>query len=72
MRILESFPGEFASLSPDELEEKLHKALTQLAPVRGGELQLVADLACEMEDAYKQRLSKMLEDFAELEASGDF
>ena len=45
MRILESYPGEFQEIGPDAMEEKLHKALAQVAPVRGGELQLIADLA---------------------------
>lgn len=71
MKILESFPGEFAALTPEDLEEKLHKALEQLSPVRGGELQLVSDLALEMQEAYDLRVRKMLQDFAELEASGE-
>lgn len=71
MRILESYPGEFQELGPDALDEKLHKALEQLAPVRGGELQLIADLADEMGVTYTTRLHKMLDDLAELEESGE-
>jgi hypothetical protein len=71
MRILESYPGEFQELGPDAMEEKLHKALAQLAPMRGGELQLIADLADEMGIAYAERMRKMLDDFADLEESGE-
>lgn len=72
MKIMESYPGEFDSLSHEDLEEKLHKAISSLGKhTRGGELQLIADLSDEMSAKYMDRMEQMLTDFAELEAQGE-
>lgn len=70
--IQESYPGEMSQLSDEDIEDKLHKAIASVQRhPRGGELQLIEDLASESSFLYAQRMRQMLDDFAELEASGE-
>jgi hypothetical protein len=72
MRIVESYPGEFDDLSHEEVHEKIEKAVAMVTgKPRGGELQLMVDLSRSMSDSYRERMNKMMEDFAELEEAGE-
>jgi len=71
MRIVESYPGELEEMSPEAFEDRVRKAVAiKTRQVRGGELRLIEDLAREMSEAYNQRLGQFMDDFAELEITG--
>lgn len=73
--IEESFPGELDGLTDIQKAQKLdevhHKTAEALGVQRGGEMQLILDLAQELGDAYEERRLKFLADFAEIALEDD-
>ena len=61
----ESAPGEFDELGGAAVRDLAHaalrKALVNAGGERGGELQVVADLASAMTDAYASTLSRLMQ-----------
>lgn len=74
LNIEESFPGEFDNLTDIQKAHKVEAAQQEVARAmglpRGGEMQLIADLAIELGEAYEKRRLKFLEDYAEIALEG--
>lgn len=69
-KIEESFPGEFEGYTTAGLLRRadvvIQKAVAARAPQRGGEVDIVTDLAGEMTALYEQRMQQLVQDYAQI------